>query len=159
MKRAKQLIVLFFLLLSFGFKSIKLNNQPVSSADAGIIAIVNSANSTNELTKKQLKAFLKGEIVRWPDKKKIILAMMKSNTTIGKQTAEIILNMSANDMDQFYLSLVFQGKLSAPKTFESSDELQAFVAANPGALGIINEGQLKETVKNIKINGQIIIAK
>jgi ABC-type phosphate transport system substrate-binding protein len=154
MKITHQLPLLFLILLSFSFKSIKLNNRQISGADSGISVIVNSTNSTNELTKKQLKALLKGEVVRWPDKKKVILAMMKSNTTIGQQTAEVILNMSANDMDQFYLSLVFQGKLTAPKTFESSDELQAFVANNPGAIGVINEGQLKEAVKNIKIDGQ-----
>lgn len=120
----------------------------------GISVIVNNTNTTSDLTKKQLKSILKGEILRWPNKVKIIVATMKSNTPVGKLTAQKILNMSPNDMDQFYLMQVFNGMMTAPKTFETAEELKNFVTLTPGAIGIVEQGEISGTIKQLKIDGQ-----
>ncbi len=115
--------------------------------------ITNTSNTTEELTKKQLKALLLGETTRWRDKQKVVLAIMKSNTPMGKLVAENLLSISPKDIDKHYLTMVFQGKIAAPKSFTSESELRAFVSQTPGAVGIIEKSNQGEATKVIKIDG------
>lgn len=157
LKILRHITFLFSFVLCYGFINPPDKKQDFSAANS-ITVIVNLSNPTNDLTKKQLKGIFKGEVLRWPDKKKIILAVMKSSTPIGKITAEKILNMSANDMDQYYLMQVFQGKITAPKTFESTEDLKNFVANTQGAIGIIDQSNLSNNLKAIKIDGSEAIS-
>lgn len=50
-----------------------------------------------------MKQYLKGDISQWKNQSKVNLAMMKSNTELGKETASSILNMSTSELDKFYV--------------------------------------------------------
>jgi ABC-type phosphate transport system substrate-binding protein len=148
----KKLILLssFLVLCSFKTNVIHLNYGTNAMT---VQVITNSANTIETLTKKQLNALLMGETTRWQNKQKVVLAIMKSNTPTGKLVAENILSISAKDIDKHYLTMVFQGKISAPKSFNSETELRAFVASTPGAIGVIGKSNVDETTKVIKIDG------
>jgi ABC-type phosphate transport system substrate-binding protein len=148
----KKLIVLssFLVLCSFKTNTTHLN---FGTNAMTVQVITNSSNNTETLTKKQLNALLLGETTRWQNKQKVVLAIMKSNTPTGKLVAENILSISPKDIDKHYLTMVFQGKISAPKSFNSETELREFVAATPGAIGVIGKANVNESTKVIKIDG------
>jgi ABC-type phosphate transport system substrate-binding protein len=153
----KKLIILSSFLVLCSFKTnVKTLSYGANSMTMQVIT--NSSNNIEALTKKQLNALLMGETTRWQNKQKVVLAIMKSNTPTGKIVAENILSISAKDIDKHYLTMVFQGKISAPKSFNSETELRAFVAATPGALGIIGKSNVDETTKVIKVDGSEILA-
>ncbi|MCK5370377.1 MAG: hypothetical protein KAQ62_17570, partial [Cyclobacteriaceae bacterium] len=66
----------------------------------------------------------------------IKIALMKTNTSIGKSTCEKIYDMTGNELNKYFLALVFQGKVKAPTFFNSISELENYVSQTPGAIGV-----------------------
>lgn len=110
------------------------------------LTIVGNAKSVpTDMDLDQLKSVLKGEKLRWDDGSKVIIALMKTDTPIGMNTSKELFNMTGNQLNKHFLALVFQGKVKAPTFFDSEDELEAYVAHTPGAIGVIqkvNDAQL-----------------
>jgi hypothetical protein len=61
--------------------------------------------------------------------------------------------MSGDELNRFWLALVFQGKASAPNFFNSMSELESFVAQTPGAIGIVKKESSNES-KLIPVDGK-----
>ena len=116
-------------------------------AGGKLSVIVNGSISVDQMSLTTLKASFKGQKVRWGDRMKIRLALMKTSTTTGKLTAENVMGMTGSEMDKFYLTLVFQGKITAPKFFTSESDLSDYVSSTAGAMGIVS----KANASNAKV--------
>ena len=110
-----------------------------SFSQEALTVIGNSKGSPSELKMMQLQSILKGEKQRWGDGTKVVIALMKTNTPVGSVTSKKIFNMSGDQLNKYWLGLVFQGKADAPTFFNSMSELETFVAQTPGAIGIIGQ--------------------
>ena len=133
--------IIFLVIFLFVFCSIQL------LAQENISVIRNSKGAPETMDAKELKNVLKGEKQRWKDGTKIVIALMKTNTPIGQTSAKKIYNMTGDELNRYWLALVFQGKVSAPSFFNSLSELETFVAQTPGAIGVVklapsNESQV-----------------
>jgi len=118
------------------------------------LTIIGSLESVPvELDMSQLQAVLKGEQMRWQDGTKVKIALMKTNTPIGTVTSEKIYDMSGNELNKYFLALVFQGKVKAPAFFNSESELEAYVSQTPGAIGVV------QSTSNDQINVVVIDGK
>jgi hypothetical protein len=150
MRSISTLLVLGFILSSFSTRM----TEPFAPdlAEGKLMVIVNTSVGVSDITMKNLKASFRGEKVRWENKKKIRLALMKTNTDAGKLTANEVLGMSGSELDRYYLTLVFQGKISAPKFFSSSAALDDYVNSTEGAIGIVSKSS-NAKAKVINVNG------
>jgi hypothetical protein len=117
-------------------------------------AIGNVSGAPAEMKHSELKAVLMGETQRWKNGKRIVIALMKTNTALGKTTSSKIYDMSGDELNKYWLSLVFQGKAQAPVFFTSVSDLQEFVAQNPGAIGIIDKPLASAEVRAVMIDGK-----
>lgn len=122
--------------------------------ESSLTVITNTNGAPADLKLSELKSILKGERQRWRSGTKIIIALMKTNTNPGKSTCRKIYDMSADELNKFWLALVFQGKAQAPDFFNSAAELENFVAQNPGAIGITDQHPPSSDIKIITIDGQ-----
>jgi len=95
-----------------------------------------------------------GEQQRWRNGTKITLALMKANTAAGKSTSKLIYGMSSDELNKYWLALVFQGKAQAPNFFNSADDLENFVSQNAGAIGIIEQAGASNDIKTILVDGK-----
>lgn len=125
-----------------------------SKAQTSLMAIGNVSDVPAEMQLSELKSILMGEKQRWKNGDRILVALMKTNTPTGKATSEKIYDMTGDELNKFWLALVFQGKAQAPKFFASANELEDFVAQNPGAIGIVDKPVSGSELKFININGQ-----
>lgn len=137
-----------FVMLGFTF------SQPMQNG--GLLVIANDKGAPSTLTMKELKSVLKGEKQRWGDGTKVSIAFMKTSTGTGEETAERILDMSGDQLNKFWLALVFQGKAKAPTFFSTPAELEVYISQTPGAIGIIDGQQLPKS-KTILIDGKKIL--
>ena len=119
-----------------------------------LAAIANISGAPAEMKQAQLKAILRGETQRWKNGKRILIALMKTNTQIGKSTSEKIYDMSGDELNKYWLSFVFQGKGQAPVFFTSVSELQNYVAQNPGAIGIVEKPVTTGELRSIVVDGK-----
>jgi hypothetical protein len=102
----------------------------------------------------ELRTILKGERQRWPDGTKVHIALMKTTTPIGKNTCERIYNMSGDKVKRFWLELSFAGNADPPTFCNTVDELEAYVAQNPGAIGVLDKFSGAAGTKVTAIDGK-----
>ncbi len=124
----------------------------ITAQDSGLVVIGNSEYVPSEMNRQQLISVLRGEQQRWKDGGKVVLALMEPDTPIGRNVCTRVYNMSGNELQKYFLLLVFQGKARAPNYFDSVAELEAFVAKTAGAIGVVNESTNGE-VKTIRVDG------
>lgn len=119
-----------------------------------LAAIGNISGVPAEMKQSELKSVLMGETQRWKNGKRVVIALMKTNTPIGKTTSSKVYDMSGDELNKYWLSLVFQGKSQAPVFFTSVSDLQNFVSQNPGAIGIIDKPVANADIKSVMIDGK-----
>lgn len=122
------------------------------------LTVISNPKGTPETLKfSELKSIFMGEQQRWRNGTKITLALMKTNTDVGKITSSKVYGMSGDELNKFWLALVFQGKASAPIFFNSESELENFVARNPGAIGITDQLAANNELRTILVEGRKIL--
>jgi hypothetical protein len=158
MERTSKFIYNFFGksdFVKYGFLTACLLLSLAGSAQqTTLTAIGNVSGAPESMKQSELKAIMMGEKQRWKNGKRIIIALMKTNTALGKATSTKIYDMSGDELNKYWLSLVFQGKAQAPVFFTSVADLQNFVAQNPGAIGIIDKPVAGTEVRSVMIDGK-----
>jgi hypothetical protein len=129
---------------------------PLQAQNIELTVIGNPGSVPEQLDIAQLRSVLKGEKLRWDDGVSVKIALMKTNTSVGSTTSERIYNMSANELNKYFLALVFQGKAKAPIFFTSESELESYVARTPGAIGVSSRST-DGTVRVIVIDGRSVL--
>ncbi|MGH2647928.1 MAG: hypothetical protein ACRDE8_10190 [Ginsengibacter sp.] len=124
------------------------------SQQSALVAVGNVSGVPSDMQLSELRAVFMGEKQRWKNGDRILIALMKTNTPLGKITSAKIYDMNGDELNKFWLALVFQGKAQAPKFFNSENELADFVAQNPGAIGILDKPIPGSDIKFINIDGQ-----
>ena len=122
-----------------------------SPALAGEILIVNSANGAAKVSKKNVKKMLLGKMKKWKGGEKVVVGTLqggKVHETFIKKFA----GKTAKQFTNYWRKMVFSGKGKMPKSFESEEELIAFVAENEGALGYIDSATAHDSVKALPID-------
>jgi hypothetical protein len=64
--------------------------------------------------------------------------------------------MSANELNKYFLALVFQGKVKAPVFFTSEQELEDYVSRTPGAIGV-SDNTVAGNIQIVEVDGKIQI--
>ncbi|HEV2833185.1 MAG TPA: hypothetical protein VGW31_14480 [Hanamia sp.] len=125
-----------------------------TSQVSSLTVIGNQKGAPSSLKFSELKSIFMGEQQRWRGGAKITIALMKTNTPAGKSTSQVLYGMSPDELNKFWLALVFQGKAAAPYFFNSAAELETFVAQNPGAIGILDQVTANGQIKTILVEGK-----
>lgn len=136
------------------FLVIGFSEPPIIDAQETELTVIGNSNSVPaEMDINQLKSVLKGERLRWDDGSKVQVALMKTTTPIGLSTCNKIFNMTGNQLNKYFLAMVFQGKINRPNLFDSEQELEDFVANTPGAIGVLQKANNVGLI-TISVNGQ-----
>jgi hypothetical protein len=149
MKSAVYIKLIFVIAILSGVKSV--NGQ---TAPTGLTVISNQVGAPATMKEAELRSIFLGEKQRWRNGKKILIALMKTNTPAGKNVCEKIYDMSGEEVKKFWLALVFQGKADAPVFFSTVSDLQSFVSENPGAIGIIDQSPSAAGTLVVAIDGK-----
>jgi hypothetical protein len=138
--------LLLGLLLSFGLMA--------RSQDGALTVIGNSKGVPSAMKMSDLKSVFLAERQRWNDGTKVIIAMIKSTTPLGKVVSKRIYSMSGDEVRGFWAGISFAGKFESPVTFNTVGELESYVAQNPGTIAIMDRPSESAEVKTILIDGK-----
>ena len=125
----------------------------VKSQTETLTVICNQKGAPDAMKFSELKSVMKGDKQRWRDGTKVTLAIMKTSTDVGKNTARVIYDMSSNELAKYNMFQHFQG-ISLIQFFSTTTELQNYVAQNPGAIGVIDQPSANNEIKIITIDGK-----
>lgn len=124
-------------------------------AQGGPLTVISNPNGAPAgLNLRELKSVFMGEKQRWRNGTKVLIALMKPATNTGRLISDKVYNMSSDQVNKFWLALVFQGKTESPVSFDSPDALVNFVNNNPGAIGILNQSDVPTDAAITLVDGK-----
>ena len=129
-----------------------LLTAPQARAQDTLAAIANQDGAPAALSFNELQSVLMGEKQRWSNGTKVVIALIKTNNTLGATICKVVFDMKPDELNKHWLALVFQGKASAPYFFNSVTELEEFVSHNPGSIGITNKAVSAPNVRRLIID-------
>lgn len=101
------------------------------------ITIIGNEIGLKTLNQKELKNYLRGEVMRWPNKKAVRVVLPSSKHEGSEIMARELYNKSMRDLKRYWLSLVFQGRADSPTFLNSNQEIISYVRNNEGTIGVL----------------------
>jgi hypothetical protein len=125
----------------------------IQASDQELSAVVHPELNVSNMTMKELKQIFKADKQYWSDNRRIIIALMKTDTEIGGKTASNIYGCTGPELRKFWLSITFQGRADPPHFFQTEEELRDFVSKNKGAIGILGSKTEAKPAKRLTVDG------
>ena len=120
-----------------------------STTSAEETVLLNGASTLAGLSDDELKDYYLGKKASWPDGSKVVVVVLKDGASHENLMKK--LGKSTSQFSTGWKKLVFTGKGSMPEQVGSEDELVAFVAKTPGAIGYADSGKAKDGVKAVTV--------
>jgi len=144
----KMLSVLIAGLLWCGFAA----PQTIQTAEMDVlVVIVHSESGRSDIDSRALQALIRGEDSRWEDRVRVKVGLMKTQTPTGRRTANEVYDMSALELNKYWLGIVFQGKANTPNFFDSQAALIEWVAQTKGAIAVATLGEVEKAGSLVKV--------
>ena len=110
----------------------------------------------DELSLNEARSIFKAQQQWWKSNTKISIVLLKSEVPISGAVAEKIFGMSKSEVKTYWIQIVFRGKASTPKHFDSESALIAYIAQTPGAVGVVSAEADVGELKVIEVDGNQI---
>lgn len=117
--------------------------------------VVNPGNPVDELSRSELIKIFRVERRFWASEK-IILLTREQDSWEKELVLEKIYNMSADDLNKFWLTKIFTGEIpAAPAVVGTEFMLKRLVQRLPGAIAYIDSESVDSNVKVLRIDGKL----
>ncbi len=113
--------------------------------------IVNSANPTTSISKKEVSNFFMKKTSKWSDGTKLAPVDQKAGSMERKDFTQSVHGKNVSAVKSFWQQAMFSGKGTPPAEKASDAEVIAFVIRNPGAIGYVSSSASLSGVKTITI--------
>jgi len=124
---------------------------PNVASAADVVVIANQNVPANALTRDEVKDIFLAKKTQWDNGAKINFVTLKKSQTHNDFLKEY-LQKSSSQFERYFRTLVFTGKGSLPKAFDSEEALAGYVASRDGAIGYVSSRTDKGSAKVMKIN-------
>lgn len=114
---------------------------------AEILVIVNASNSVTTLEHKQIVDLFMGRVSAFPNKQPAQPMDLKAGTTPRALFYKSLTGKSEAQVDAYWATLVFAGRMSPPKQFADDTALIQAVAHEPSAIAYVARQPLPKNVK------------
>ena len=124
----------------------------VTCAYADVVIIANKSVKEDRKSKDDIKNIFLGKIVKWEDGTKINIAVLKKENELHKTFAKDYTQKTTSQFEKWWRQMVFTGKGTLPKTFESQETLVEYVKENGGAIGYVDNADITGEIKIIAVD-------
>jgi ABC-type phosphate transport system substrate-binding protein len=139
---------------SRGVRAAELFSQNRNKPGQSLAIVVNHANPIENLSSAELRRIFLGRKARWPNGRRVAVAMLDSQYPERSSALRQIYHMDETAYEEYFIKATFRGEVFvAPKTLASPDLMRKFVFNAPGAIGYLRTSDLDDTVKVVKIDG------
>ena len=116
-----------------------------------VVVIVNNNVPASSLTSDDIQNIFLAKKTQWDNGAKINFATLKDCPT-HEAFLKKYLQKTSSQFQRYFRTLVFTGKGSVPKSFDTEESLVGYVAATDGAIGYVSSGTNTSSVKVITVN-------
>ncbi len=120
-------------------------------AQAQTKVIVSSDVEVSAITQAEIARIYLGKKTFWDSGARIQPSLLDEKSPLTESFLEENLKKTVRQFRAYWKRHLFSGQGTAPKTFASSKLVADFVAASPGAIGIVDAGYTDDRVKFIEL--------
>jgi ABC-type phosphate transport system substrate-binding protein len=147
MRRFKNIPLLLLLLAGIGCRYATAQN-------GGIAVVISENNPTTNLGSSDLRKIFAGEKRTWSNGVAIKI-FVRGPGTLERDSLLNLLRMTEAEYRQHWVAQVFRGDAqSEPVTLPSNGMQREAVRAFPGAIELVNMGDVKAGMKVLKVDGR-----
>jgi len=110
------------------------------------LAFVANVPGVKALSSKEVVQIFRNGRSLWPTGEKVIIVLPSNKSDFSEIVARNLYGGNVTTMQKFWLALVFQGRANPPVFFQSSEEILAYVAKNPGAIGVLPKSSIQSPI-------------
>jgi len=118
-----------------------------SAVQADVLVIVNAKNPLTQLERKQVVDLFMGRVTAFPNKQPAQTFDLETGVPLRSVFYKMLTGKSEAQVDAYWATLIFAGRMSPPKQFQDPSALIQAVAANPDAIAYVPRQALPPTVK------------
>ncbi|HEX6095564.1 MAG TPA: DUF995 domain-containing protein [Thermoanaerobaculia bacterium] len=107
---------------------------------AGYKVIVNNANGTSSLAKKELAQLFMKKTAKWSDGTPVVAVDQTEKSTARERFTQEVHGKSVAAVKSYWQQQIFSGRDVPPVEKSSDAQVVAFVKQNAGAIGYVGEG-------------------
>ena len=106
-----------------------------------------------------LRRIFLGRTTRWPDGRRIVLAVRPASTAAGRAFYGRVAEMSEIDFSRLWLGNLFRGDVeSAPRVIGPADEVRRFLAQTPDGLTVLLSSEIDPrdpAIRPVPVDGHL----
>ena len=113
--------------------------------------IVSPDVEVTSVTRAEIARIYLGKKTFWDSGARIELSLLDEESPLTESFLEENLKKTVRQFRAYWKRHLFSGQGTAPKTFATSKQVADFVAANPGAIGVVDAAYTDDRVKLIEL--------
>lgn len=117
-------------------------------ATAAPVLIGHKSVAAEKIDSATVKAVFLGKKVAWDSAGRVVIAVLKAGP-VADEFLQGSVAMNASTFNNHWRRLAMTGGGTAPKAFESADDLRKFVSETPGAIGFLDAGATDASVATL----------
>ena len=118
---------------------------------AGYKVIVNNANGTSSVPKKDLAQLFMKKTARWSDGTAVVAVDQTEKSSVRERFTQEVHGKSVSAVKSYWQQQIFSGRDVPPVEKASDAQVLAFVKQNPGAVGYVGESADTAGVKVVAV--------
>lgn len=119
---------------------------PPPLLETAVRLIVNRSTRTGTLTRAGVEQIYLGKHTTWPDGEQVVAVMLPEDSEVSKEFLAVFLGKTPEQYRAYWRYEVMSGSPALPRTLRTADEIIAFVAATPGAIGVLDRDPTRDEV-------------
>ncbi|MBN1779981.1 hypothetical protein JW948_02555 [bacterium] len=120
------------------------------AAEGNVVVIANQGVPGSSISSGTLKLIYLGKKITWPDGSVVVPVDLTSGSA-QESFLNNYVDKSPSQYSSFWKQAIFTGEGPPPRSFSSTSELVAYVAATPGAVGYVAAGSSTGGAKVLKV--------
>ena len=114
--------------------------------------IVNKSNGITSISKSDLSDLFMKKDTKFSNGNRAVPVDQKGNSDVRNSFSTGVHDKSIAAIKSYWQQSVFQGKATPPVEKSSDQEVIAYVASNPGAIGYVSSSTNTSSVKEVDVN-------
>ncbi len=139
------LVYTAFIGMVFSFPTLEF----AEDAFAGVLIVTNKGVGKSELKKDEIRKIFTGKMFKWSDSLKINVVILRRDSEVHKEFVQTYTGKSPSQFERWWRNMVFTGKGSMPKIFNSEKELLDYIIKTNGAIGYVSTENRNDKVNII----------
>lgn len=115
----------------------------VSSAESGLVVVVNARSGVGALTREEVVNIFLGRFRRLPNGMAALPVDQPADQPLRAEFYQRLVNKTPAEIRAYWARLVFSGKTSPPHQATTQEEVLEWMRDNPGAVGYVPPDQVR----------------